>query len=121
MPGQIYNPDEQCRLIWGSSSYLCRVSDWSQHARCWYLSQMHLLHTKADVSSKTSGLQFALSLHRHPLFVYMSSEVSDLRCSPMCKYCNLAHIPTLLDSPSVDPDGGQVARTTPPSENSQLL
>jgi len=26
-PGQYYNPDEQCRMIWGPKSYLCRVSD----------------------------------------------------------------------------------------------
>ena len=25
IPGQIYNPDEQCRMIWGPESYLCRV------------------------------------------------------------------------------------------------
>jgi hypothetical protein len=26
VPGQLYSPDDQCRQIWGPSSYLCRVS-----------------------------------------------------------------------------------------------
>ena len=25
VPGQLYDADEQCRLIWGPGSYLCRV------------------------------------------------------------------------------------------------
>ena len=25
-PGQLYSPDDQCKLIWGPRSYLCRVN-----------------------------------------------------------------------------------------------
>jgi hypothetical protein len=25
LPGQDYTPDDQCRMIWGPTSYLCRV------------------------------------------------------------------------------------------------
>ncbi|XP_052271534.1 A disintegrin and metalloproteinase with thrombospondin motifs 5-like [Dreissena polymorpha] len=32
LPGQQYNPDDQCKLIWGKESYLCRGAEFGNHS-----------------------------------------------------------------------------------------
>ena len=50
----------------------------AQHTRYWYL--LHMLKTSlyafADVFNRARGLNFGLSLHQHPYFMYASSKGS---------------------------------------------
>ena len=39
-------------------------------------TQTHPLNTQADISSRSRGLNFGLSLHLHPNLVYASRESS---------------------------------------------
>ena len=56
-----------------------KQNDMGQCMKFWYLSHMHkypLANARADVYSEARGLNFSLSLHLHPYFVYASREGS---------------------------------------------
>ena len=44
--------------------------------KIWNFSHMPLVNTHADVSSEARDLNFGLSSHLHPYFVYVSSQGS---------------------------------------------